>query len=510
MKTVNVIFAALWLARGLLAADEQVVLGEATSSMSKNVAIIGAGSAGASAAYFLRKYSQERGIQLNMTVYERESYVGGRSTTVGVYGDQEDPVELGASIFVQVNQNLVNAAKEFNLSTSGFRDYRSDAPALGIWNGKDFVYTQASGGSWWDTAKLLWKYGLAPVKTLNLMKATVGKFLQMYDEPYFPWKSLSQVAYDLGLTAATACTGEQFLEQNGIGKLFAQDIVQASTRVNYAQNLPLIHGLEAMVCMATDGAQAIDGGNWQIFSNMLVASGAVVHLNRTVSKLAKLQDSTYSISTKGTDSVDMFEQQSFDEVVLAGPLQYSGIEFENEPRHVPDKIPYVQLHVTLFTSKHLLSPQAFNLRSDQLVPQVVLTTLPPGETHGSNPAGVGSPGFFSISLLRPSMDTRHGEERLEYLYKVFSPSQLNDEFLINVLGLEGDEIGHEDVSWMYRKVWDSYPYEYPRVTFEELELDDGLWYTAGIESLISTMETSSLMGKNVARLMVDGWMDGET
>ena len=33
-----------------------------------------------------------------------------------------------------------------------------------------------------------------------------------------------------------------------------------------------------------------------------------------------------------------------------------------------------------------------------------------------------------------------------------------------------------------------------------------LWYTSGIEGFISTMETSSLMGSNVARLIVDGLM----
>ena len=32
-----------------------------------------------------------------------------------------------------------------------------------------------------------------------------------------------------------------------------------------------------------------------------------------------------------------------------------------------------------------------------------------------------------------------------------------------------------------------------------------MWYTSGIESFISTMETSSLMGMNVARLVVDRW-----
>lgn len=38
-----------------------------------------------------------------------------------------------------------------------------------------------------------------------------------------------------------------------------------------------------------------------------------------------------------------------------------------------------------------------------------------------------------------------------------------------------------------------------------------LWYTSGIEQFISTMETSSLMGMNVAKLAVDAWeeTDGE-
>ncbi|KAG9636680.1 putative prenylcysteine lyase, partial [Aureobasidium melanogenum] len=249
MKVQRILVFASWLvyAPSTLASRDQVVLeGSAATRATKNVAIIGAGSAGSSTAYFLRKYSQERGIPLNITVYERDGHIGGRSTTVGVYGDEQNPVELGASIFVEVNHNLVDAAKEFNLSTSGIRELSTEGPVLGIWNGRDFVYMQSSGGSWWDTAKLFWRYGLAPLKTVKLMKATVAKFLKMYEEPYFPWESLSQVAYELGLTAATASTGEQFLDQNGIGKLFAQDIIQASTRVNYAQNLPLIHGLEAM------------------------------------------------------------------------------------------------------------------------------------------------------------------------------------------------------------------------------------------------------------------------
>lgn len=444
-------------------------------------------------------------------MFERDNHVGGRSTTVGIYNDDENPVELGASIFVTINRNLVNAAEEFNLSTSSFERAESNGPLLGVWNGNEFVFVQTSGRTWWDTAKLLWKYGLAPIKTLRLVKATVDPFLKMYEAPIFPWASLNEVVHDLGLVGATGVTGEQYLKDNGIGELFAHEVIQASTRVNYAQNLPLIHGLETMVCMSTDGAMSVEGGNWQIFAHMLKTSGADLHLGKAVTRLEKHANDSYSLYSKATDGEESsdIQSQTFDEVILAGPKQFSNISFNPELQHSPDEIPYVQLHVTLFTSKHVLSPQAFGLPAGELVPQVVLTTLPPDETHGSNPAGVGSPGFFSISLLRPTMDTRGDKQELEYVYKIFSPAPVNGTFLARILGVkapeDGEDLSNMDVSWIYRKVWDSYPYEYPRVTFEELKLDDGLWYTSGIESFISTMETSSLMGMNIAKLMVQRW-----
>lgn len=63
-----------------------------------------------------------------------------------------------------------------------------------------------------------------------------------------------------------------------------------------------------------------------------------------------------------------------------------------------------------------------------------------------------------------------------------------------------------NISWYYPHIWKSYPYEYPRVTFEELELARGFYYTGGIESFISTMETSALMGMNIAQLAVDDYL----
>ena len=436
----------------------------------------------------------------------------------------------------------MSAVKEFGLRTENFAAVRpqESAKRLGVWNGREFVFSQSNGGSyWWDIARLLWKYGLAPIRTQNLMKATVGKFLDMYEAPHFPFRSLSHVAYALDLTGVTSLTGEQYLAQNNIGPPFSTDIIQASTRVNYAQNLPYIHGLEAMVCMATDGAMAVEGGNWKMFKGMIEAAGAELMLNTSVTSINRnikgsFEVQSTSIATLSPSSSSNPTTETFDDVILAAPFQFANITLNPPLAQSPDAIPYVTLHVTLFTSPHRLSRAFFSLPPDQDVPEVILTTLPPDTTPDDG--GAGAPGFFSISTLRtvknpspptaPSSDSDSDARpppRKEYLYKIFSPARPTPAFLAALLGIPGPSspaaeaqspttdglhsLAPKDVTWHLHKRWHSYPYLYPRVTFEPAALAPGLWYTSGIESFISTMETSSLMGMNVARLAVDDWRD---
>lgn len=92
---------------------------------------LGAGAAGSSTAYYLQKFANESGLEINVTVFERSSYVGGRSTTVNAYDDPLIPVELGASIFVEVNTILKNSSEAFGLNRSNAET--EDAEILGIW-----------------------------------------------------------------------------------------------------------------------------------------------------------------------------------------------------------------------------------------------------------------------------------------------------------------------------------------------------------------------------------------
>ena len=468
-------------------------------------------------------------------MFEAADRIGGRTTTVKALDSDLYPTELGASIFVKANQILYNAAHEFNLtreSLDSMRVRESDY-SLGVWDGDSFVFKAASsennGGSWWDIAKMLWRYGLAPIRTQRLMKSTVGRFLSMYEEPVFPFTSLDWAATRVGLVDWTAQTGEQVLKKNGIGDKFAREIVQASTRVNYGQNLVGIHGLETMVCMATDGAMAIDGGNWQIFDKMVSASGSDIKLKTEIRHVQQHGD-RYRLESWGEQCwndvciEDNRYYEDFDTVVLASPYQFSRVSFDPPLENVPDEIPYVKLHVSLFTSPHRISPGFFDMAastSANEIPEMILTTLPEGEdltSEDRGKRGVGPAGFWSISMLR-KIDDEDGTT--QYLYKVFSPEKLKARWVADLLALSPGsydpestdsglaQLNKRDISWYHEKVWRPYPYELPRLTFEHIRLAGakngngrGIFYTSGIESFISTMETSALMGKNVASLIV--------
>lgn len=346
------------------------------------------------------------------------------------------------------------------------------------------------------------------------MKSVVGRFLRLYEEPLFPFSSLTEAAVAADLINATVSSGDVFLQTNSIDSLFAREIIQASTRVNYGQNLRLIHGLESIVCMATDGAVSIEGGNWRIFDGALRASGANIKVNTTATEISRNDDGTVRVSSKlNTNTATDSEHEVFDEVVIAGPLQYSGISVSPPLEYTPDEIPYVNLHVTLFASPHRISPKYFGLKdSNARAPETILTTLPEGLDLGSNPDGVGPSGFWSISTLRTVKSEE--DKQQHYVYKIFSPERPTAEFIAQILGLESETVGSNttigdlsigDISWFHEKLWNPYPLLYPRVTFEETLLAPGVWYTGGIESFISTMETSALMGRNVATLMFQSW-----
>lgn len=157
---------------------------------------------------------------VNITIFEKTDRIGGRTLTINPFGNLSLDVELGASIFIKKNHILYESVDAFNLKP---RDPELGAdPKLGIWDGTEFVFQMNDKDSfWWIAFKIIRKYGiLAPRRTQNLMQSTIAKFLKLYEEPYFPFKSLTQRTHELELVQTTGVTGEQFLKANNVCSLW--------------------------------------------------------------------------------------------------------------------------------------------------------------------------------------------------------------------------------------------------------------------------------------------------
>lgn len=57
---------------------------------------------------------------------------------------------------------------------------------------------------------------MSPYYAKKLVDKTVGMFLNLYEEPMFPFRSLTERVFELGLLPMTGITGEQYLVDNKV------------------------------------------------------------------------------------------------------------------------------------------------------------------------------------------------------------------------------------------------------------------------------------------------------
>ncbi|QRW00032.1 prenylcysteine lyase [Ceratobasidium sp. AG-Ba] len=452
-----------------------------SDSHGHRVAIIGAGAAGSSAAFWLSKAKSRLNENITVTIYDKNDYIGGRSTTIRPYNDESLPtVELGASIYVIVNKNLVRAVKEFNFPVIKYGD---ENEVTTIWDGQQFVLTIAEGGwwGWWYSIKLLWRYGYySPTKSRSLVKNMIDTYLNLYN-PHAPHDSVADISASLNFTSLTSATASNYLGSHGVSQLFVHELVEAATRVNYGQNVDDIHALEGMVSLAATGAQSVAGGNWQVFDRWIKESGAKVKLGTTVQTLRKGSSGKWHLGVEGG------EEETFDTVVLAAPVKGTNIKIEAPELDSAKAFPpvdYVHLHVTLLstTSEH---PQASyfipNAAPGTKIPQTILTTS----------TGPVEPEFNSLTYH----ETIERNGKTERIVKIFSKTKLDDAWLEKVFG-------SETIGWVFRKEWDAYPVLPPTTTYPSIRPATGLYYVNAFEPFISTMETETISSLNVVDLLL--------
>ncbi|RPD56544.1 FAD/NAD(P)-binding domain-containing protein [Lentinus tigrinus ALCF2SS1-7] len=468
---------------------------QAETIIPNRIAIIGAGAAGSSAAFWISKAKERFGVDVEVDVYDKNGYIGGRSTTVQPYGDESlEPVELGGSVFVKVNKILWRAVSEFDLELEDFG--RDDDSVMGIWDGQEFVLTTGGGsllGNWLDKFKILWRYGYkAPTKTQALVDAMASSIIRLY-EPNAPvWQNATSLLSELEWADVTAQTMAEYLDLHGVDRRFSRELVEAATRVNYGQNVDEIHALEGMVSLAANGASTVKGGNWQIFESFVAASNATLFLNTTVKAVSRFSASgPWMVQSSAFKDPRLYRS-----IILAAPYDQTGISFSTKtPLAEVKKRPYIHLNVTLLsTSSPTPNASYFNLGHGHKAPNSVLTTY-----DGLRQRGHSEPEFNSLTYHGKVL-TKDGEKRVnaegaeEWVVKIFSKQRLEDKWL--------EEMFEGKVGWVLRKEWDAYPVLPPTVEFPPVKLAEGLYYVNAFEPVISTMETETLAARNVVDLLM--------
>jgi prenylcysteine oxidase/farnesylcysteine lyase len=225
----------------------------------------------------------------------------------------------------------------------------------------------------------------------------------MFENDY-SFNNISQLFPDLDISEEVSNTCDEYLiNTEGISADFVHDFVGGITRNTYLQNTDNIHAFGCLVAVFSglDDVFSIDGGNYKLFESMIGDSTASLHLDSKVEVIRRLPDNRFLIDVDGS-------KQIFDYVVLAAPLENSGIEIVDIDISPIPPITYVVLHVTLVAGQ--LNPKYFKVNTFEEIPINILTS-----------DGADTP-FSTFAIHRIFNDTH-------CLIKMFSPVEMSSSVL---------------------------------------------------------------------------------
>ena len=136
------------------------------------------------------------------------------------------------------------------------------------------------------------------------VRAVTNKFATLYEPDTPHWSSIEELNDALNGTELISQTGAKYFQDHGISQKFTYELVEAATRVSYAQvrqtasllwslnsiisatqDVDSIHGLVTVTSLVVEDVGSVKGGNWQIFEQFVERSGAQVFLKTEVDRL---------------------------------------------------------------------------------------------------------------------------------------------------------------------------------------------------------------------------------
>ncbi|NXB69861.1 PCYOX oxidase, partial [Donacobius atricapilla] len=448
-------------------------------------AVVGGGIGGSAAAYFLR---QKFGPGVQLHVLEKAA-LGGRLHTLDMEGAA---YEAGGAVIHPLNLHMKHFVKELGLSAAS-----TEGSLAGVYNGEEFVFEESS---WYfiNLLKLLWHYGLNPLRMSMWVEDILDKFMRIYRYQMhdYAFSSNERLLHALGgkdFLQLLNQTIDEAMQKAGFSQKFINEVVCPAMRVNYGQGVT-VNGFVGAVSLAgvQSGLWSVKGGNKLVCSGLISSSKAEVIPGTVVSiepktrpgpggEPVQLYQVTYNTSSGQTGD-------TYDIVLIAAPLgrEMADIAFRNFHPPIPEfPSPFQQIFTTLVHGRLNASffgyhdPEAFNFRS-------IFTT--------------DNPKLFINSLnIEPPVGATGSGGKLPPqppVWKVFSNQELSREQL-SLLFSSYDSVKV--------KAWLAYPQYGAPERLPPLVLHQQLYYLNGLEHAASAMEMSAIAARNAALLAFHRW-----
>jgi len=274
----------------------------------------------------------------------------------------------------------------------------------------------------------------------------------------------------------TSQSGAEFFRSFGVSERQISEPLNAATRATYNQNADSTNALSAALANIPDTFIITRGGHRQVLERFVKEANATLFLGSQV-KSIKWNSNANAWTVKSTNgSID------YRNAILAAPVHTSQISLpESLTIQVPQRPHEPTFTTVLTTNASHPDPAYFGLEPTATVPRTILTTV--GKDREE-------PEFLSLKYY--SVIQRG--EREEYVVKILSKKKLPEESLERLFG-------PESVKWVHTHEWKT-PVLTPTTTFPPIKLDKGFYYVNAFDSVISTIESSIVSGRNVADLLL--------
>ena len=442
----------------------------------RSIAIIGAGSAGTTAAY---KLWREFGDDLDITVYERGKHAGGRAWDIHFAGER---IEVGGTLLHSSGRHIMELM-EFTGAKEGVSGLSIDGKdeTYGFWTSEGFpVFTHTSLVSMaLGIVKHVGPY--AALKVTNEATAMAERWENIYklQNAGRRFERPDDLLRALALHEPTTISLGEFLQERFVGKRMAEDIVEAITHNMYNQGLEM-NAFAGLVGLAGAGLAggylfAVEGGNWTVFQKTLELMGVEARFGVGVQRVEAeaSSDGTRTFTVEADDDT----RATYDAVVVAAPFALSGIEvFADDERLDIPVHPYQRVECAFVAGD--INPQYFGGKAKGRVPSTAYTAT-----------SAGAP-FMSIGVT--GFSPNYGKR----IYKIFSAEhKMTDAELGRIF---------ERISDVRRFTWPgAYPVLTPGIEHVPFVLAPGLYYGCAFETAAGSIEVEAVGGTNAAGLAAD-------